>query len=173
MKKILILLLLSSLPLVTIANISGSKPAEPAVNNSDRFIAPLYGQWEGTIDYEYFENTTSKKKYSQPFKIEVNPTALTFFNKNETGEWIKANKSFTDHFNFSLQKNTIVGHFLNSGSDEDGIWVESQTIYITLKDENSILVYSIRSVNNTSVKDSVPGTKWNQTGVGELKKNAS
>jgi hypothetical protein len=170
MEKFLILLLLCSLSLTSGATTTDSKPSEPA-NNNDRFIASLYGQWEGTADYEYFENATFNKKYSRPFRIEISGKSLKFYNKNDNGVWIKAGKNFMNHFKFAVRKNTLVGHFLDSGEDEDGMWVESQTIYITLKDDKSILVYSIRSVNNTGVKDSVPGTKWNETSVAELKKN--
>jgi hypothetical protein len=171
MKKIITLILLCSLSLISNANISNkAKSAEPT-NSNDRLIAHLYGQWEGPIEYQYFENATFNKKYSQPFKIEIMPNSIEFYNKNDTGEWVKVRKEFINHFKFSVQKNTLVGHFLNSGEDEDGVWVESQTMYITLKDEKSILIYSIRSVNNTGVTDSIPNLKWNEIGVGELKKD--
>ena len=174
MKKILILFLLTCLCLNTKANISGAKPVEPVKPaepaSKDRFIAPLYGEWEGKVDYEYFENVTSTKKYSKALKIELSPTAIYFYYKNEKDEWIKVRNGYLNSFKYSFEKNTLSGNFLKSGQDDDGIWVESQTIFITLKDENSVLIYSMRSVNNTSIKDSVPGTKWNETGAGELKK---
>lgn len=162
-------MLICSISLTAGANTADSKPSEPA-NTRDEFIAPLYGQWEGTVDYEYFENATSNKKYSKPLKIEITKKSLKVYGKDQKGEWVKA-KNYTKHFKFSFRKNTLAGHFLKSGEDDDGIWVESQTMYVTLKDDNSILFYTIRSVNNTSIKNSTPGTKWNEVGVGELKKN--
>ena len=177
MKKILILFLLGCLCLNTKANISGAKPPEPAKPaeptkpaDKDRFITPLYGEWEGKVNYEYFENVTSTKKYSKALKIELNPTEIYFYYKDEKGEWVRLGNRYLNSFKFFFEKNTVSGYFLKSGQDEDGIWVESQTFFLTLKDENNILIYSMRSVNNTSIKDSVPGTKWNETGVGELKK---
>ena len=170
MNKFLTLALICFLSLTATAATSDKSAAPDKATSEISLIASLYGRWEGEMNYQYFENTTFKEKYTHPFAIEVTPTNIEIYNKNQAGEWVKLRRSYINGFKLETDKDTISGHFFNSGTDEDGLWVESQTLYITLKDDQSILLYSMRAVNNTAVKDSVPGTKWMQMGVGELKK---
>ena len=170
MKRLITILLVCTLSLTTEAATSDKSAAPDKDTSEASLIASLYGRWEGDMNYQYFENATLNKNYSYPFAIEVTPTNFEIYNKNQAGEWVKMRRSYINSFKFDGNKDTIVGHFLKSGTDEDGLWVESQTLYITLKDENSVLLYSMRAVNNTGGKDSLPGTKWLQTGSGELKK---
>lgn len=170
MNKFLTFILICTLPLTANAATSDKSAAPDKDTSEASLITSLYGRWEGEMSYQYFENATFNKTYSHPFAIEVTPTNIEIYNKNQAGEWVKLRRSYINSFKLDANKDTIAGYFLKSGTDEDGLWVESQTLYITLKDENSILLYSMRAVNNTGVKDSVPGTKWLQTGTGELKK---
>lgn len=170
MNKFLILALICTLSLTANAATSDKSAAPDKATSEISLIASLYGRWEGEMEYQYFENTTFKEKYTKPFAIELTPTNIDIYNKNQAGEWVKGRRSYINGFKLETDKDTISGHFFNSGTDEDGLWVESQTLYITLKDENSLLLYSMRAVNNTAVKGSVPGTKWLQMGAGELKK---
>lgn len=170
MNKFLTLALICTLSLTANAATSDKSAVPEKAASETSLIASLYGRWEGEIEYQYFENTTFNKKYTLPFAIEVTPTNIEIYNKNQAGEWVKNRRSYINSFKLETNKDTISGYFFNSGTDEDGIWVESQTLYITLKDDHSILLYSMRAVNNTSVKDSVAGTKWMQMGAGELQK---
>lgn|GEM_PF-2935917 len=171
MNKILILVFFSFLSLMVHATISDKTVAPENEQRRESLISSLYGRWEGKIEYEYFENATLKEKSSRPFAIEIAPTSIEFYDKDKTGAWVKVRRSYVNSFKFEADKNTISGHFFHSGTDEDGLWVESQTLYITLKDDNSLLLYSIRAVNNTGVNNSIPGTKWMQIGAGEFQKN--
>lgn len=170
MNKILILAFICILSLPAKAATSDKSAAPDKATSETSLIAALYGRWEGEMEYQYFENATFNKKYTHPFAVEVTPTSIEIYNKNEAGEWIKLRRSYINGFKLETNKDTISGHFFNSGTDEDGVWVESQTLYITAKDDRSILIYSMRAVNNTGVKDSAPGTKWMQMGAGELQK---
>lgn len=170
MKPLLSILIISILSLSCWANVSKPTSSEDADSNRDNLIAVLYGRWEGTIEYKYHENTELKKTYTNDLSIEVTPTGISLFDKNEKGDWIKASPKFINSFKFLMEKNTLSGYFLNSGTDEDGLWVESQSIYITLKDENTVLFYAIRAVNNTGIVNSKPGTKWMRVSLGELKR---
>ncbi len=170
MNKFLTIALICILSLTANAATSDKSTAPDKPTNEASLIASLYGRWEGEIEYQYFENTTFNKKFTRAFSIEVTPTNIEIYNKDQAGAWIKLRRSYVNSFKLETDKDTISGHFFNSGTDEDGLWVESQTLYITLKDDRSILVYSMRAVNNTTIKDSVPGTKWMQMGAGELKK---
>jgi hypothetical protein len=168
--KFLILALICILSLTAKAATSDKSAAPDKAASETSLIASLYGRWEGEIEYQYFENTNFNKKFTRAFAIEVTPTNIEIYNKDEVGAWVKGRRSYINSFKLATDKDTISGHFFNSGTDEDGLWVESQTLYITLKDDQNILLYSMRAVNNTGVKDSVPGTKWMQMGTGELKK---
>ncbi len=170
MKFFITTLLVCFLSLPSWAKVSKATTPENTESTSDNLISVLYGRWEGKLDYRYYESTELKKTYSNEFRIEVAPTSINFYDKNDKGEWIKASQKFVRSFKFLMEKNTISGYFLDSGTDEDGLWVESQNMYITLQDENTILIYTMRAVNNTGIKDSKPGTKWMQMSVGELKK---
>lgn len=170
MNKFLIFILTCILSLTTNATTSHDSTESNKGNSENTLISSLYGRWEGDVEYQYFENATFNKKYTQAFAIEITPVNIEVYNKDDAGTWIKNRRSYINSFKFEKNKNTISGHFFNSGTDEDGLWVESQTLYITLKDDQSILLYSIRAVNNTAVKDSIPGTKWMQMGAGELQK---
>jgi hypothetical protein len=164
----LIAKLLLIISLITHTNVSYDTPATQNYENKGELISALYGRWEGDIEYQYFESAVFNKKYTKPFGIEIAPTTITFYNKDDAGKWIKIGEKFTNSFKYELEKNTIAGYFFESGGDEDGIWVESQTMYITFKDSHTILLYSTRSVSNTD--DSAADAKWMQMGVGELQK---
>jgi hypothetical protein len=168
--KFLTLALICILSLTANAATSDKSATPDKATSEISLIASLYGRWEGEMEYQYFENIALKEKYVRAFAVEVTPTTIEIYNKNEAGEWVKSRRSYINSFKLETDKDTISGHFFNSGTDEDGLWVESQTLYITLKDDHSILLYSMRAVNNTGVKDSVPGTKWLQMGAGELQK---
>jgi len=168
--KFLTLTLICILSLTANAATSNKSVAPDKATSETSLIASLYGRWEGEMEYQYFENTTFKEKYTRPFAIEVTPANIEIYNKDAAGTWVKLRRSYINGFKLETDKNTISGHFFNSGTDEDGLWVESQTLYITLKDDQNILLYSMRAVNNTAVKDSVHGTKWMQMGAGELQK---
>ncbi len=170
MKRLLTILLTCTLSLTANAATSNKSAAPDKATSEASLIASLYGRWEGEMEYQYFENATFNKKYTHPFAVEVTPTSIEIYNKNEAGEWVKIRSSYINGFKLETDKDTISEHFFNSGTDEDGVWVESQTLYITVKNDRNILIYSMRAVNNTGLKDSVPGTKWMQMGTGELKK---
>ncbi|RYG09205.1 MAG: hypothetical protein EOO07_24250 [Chitinophagaceae bacterium] len=170
MNKFLTFAFIFALSFTANATLRDKSAAPDKATSETSLIASLYGRWEGEIEYQYFENSTFNKKYTLPFAIEVTPTSVEMYNKDEAGAWIKVRRSYINSFKLETDKDTIFGHFLNSGTDEDGLWVESQTLHITLKDDRSVLLYLMRAVNNTAVKDSVPGTKWMQMGAGELEK---
>ena len=170
MNKFLTIALICILSVTVNAATSDKSAAPDKATSETSLIATLYGRWEGEMEYQYFENAIFNKKYSHPFALEVTPTNIEIYNKNKAGEWVKLRRSYVNSFKLATDKDTISGHFFNSGTDEDGLWVESQTLYITLKDDNSILLYSMRAVNNTAIKESIPGSKWMQVGTGELQK---
>jgi hypothetical protein len=171
LKIVISLVLAFSLSMSTFASPYNATITTEKADVSENIIARLYGRWEGNIDYQYFENAAIKHKYTRPFRIEITPNSIEFFNKNDAGEWIKTKPSYVNSFKFKMDKDTLSGYFFNSGNDEDGLWVESQSMYITLKDDHTILIYSIRSVNNTGIKDATSGTKWMEMGAGELAKS--
>jgi len=163
--KLLIFAFIFSLSLATNGATSGKSEATDNATREALLISSLYGRWEGEMAYQYFENATFNEKYTRGYAIEITPTNIELYNKDEAGAWVKLRRSYINGFKLATDKDTISGHFFNSGTDEDGLWVESQTLYITLKDDNSILLYSMRAVNNTAIKESIPGSKWMQVGT--------
>lgn len=172
MIKLISIIAICIFSLSSTAKTSDSGKTAKATSN-DNLISALYGRWEGNIEYQYYENAVLNKKNTRDFRIDITPTGIEFANKNDEGEWIKVDKSFAQSLKFSTEKNTISGYFINSQADEDGIWVESQNMYITLKNAHTILLYGMRAVNNTGMSDSESGSKWMQASAGELKKQCA
>lgn len=141
-----------------------------SAGNTASLYAVLYGRWEGEVKGHYYESTEEKRPRSFPFRLEVSPNRVEFFNKTATDEWKSSGLKFSSYFTFEAEKNTLVGKYFRSGVDEDGIWVESQNIFMTLKDDNTLLLYWMRAVNNTDEKDGKAGTKWLTIDIGELHK---
>ncbi len=57
---------------------------------------------------------------------------------------------------------------IDTGKDEDGLWVETWVFAMTLTDPDHMLVHWTRVVNNTDMPKGQKGSKFSSTGMGEF-----
>ncbi len=71
-------------------------------------------------------------------------------------------------FRFAVLGTNAVAVSMDSGSDEDGTWVETWSFVMTLKDPDHMIVHWNRVVNNVDLPASAKGSKFSIVGMGEL-----
>lgn len=71
-------------------------------------------------------------------------------------------------FQFVRLATNAVAVSLKSGNDEDGTWVETTSVVMTLKDPDHMIVHWTRVVNNIDMPKDMHGSKFSSVGMGEL-----
>jgi len=59
---------------------------------------------------------------------------------------------------------------IDSGEDNNGVWVETSAFVITQKDRNTLITNFYRMVNNTDLPSNVGDSRFSSAKVGELKR---
>jgi hypothetical protein len=59
---------------------------------------------------------------------------------------------------------------IDSGKDNDGVWVETWAFVITQKDRNTLITNLYRVVNNTDLPLNIDYSKFSSAKAGELKR---
>jgi hypothetical protein len=57
---------------------------------------------------------------------------------------------------------------MDAGEDDDGLWVETWSFAMTLKDTDHMIVHWTRVVNNVDMPPAKKGSKFSSVGMGEL-----
>lgn len=136
-------------------------------------LGKLDGTWEGPL-YTFERNVATSspmhmRDKPREVRLVIRGIPVEVRTKTSEGEWRPPTVGFFEGFRYERSAETIVGSFLRSGRNPDQ-WVEHQSLYITRKDANTLIVYWVRAVNNVEAPLSDPQSKWGRVGVGELRK---
>jgi hypothetical protein len=132
------------------------------------------GTWEGTL-HTYFRDLTTgdpmqPQDRASEFRIVIRKVPTETQTKTAQGAWQSDGQGLLPEFKYETAAGTLVGHFLKSGRDADGQWVEHQDVYLTRKDSQTLLLYWLRAVNNLDRPLTVAQSKWALFRVAELHK---
>jgi hypothetical protein len=125
---------------------------------------PVDGTWEGTLGIIMGSRLLTKGD-TLPFRLIIKGrTAQVFVGTDLTRE-VKPGKFKVEQ----LGPNAVI--FANdSGQDNDGTWVETWVLVVTLKDSKTLITNYYRVVNNLDMPLSKSSSKFSQGYSGELKR---
>ena len=137
-----------------------------------RFARPidkvLDGQWEGTLKKR--EPLTSPDPTKPPVSDDVNLrvmvdgwTAKVFL--LESGKWIEV---MPDSFKIMRYSTNATAIAINASGDEQGGWVESWAILMTVKNDDEILTEWTRVVNNLGPAEPTVAQTFSMGAVGRM-----
>ncbi|MFZ5863232.1 MAG: hypothetical protein ACOYXR_10385 [Nitrospirota bacterium] len=136
----------------------------------DKTFDDIDGTWEGALSAVLRPDTVHEDSSHAEWRVAINGEPVALYTKDlKTNQWRDRSDSLRT-FRFQKDHATIVGSFLQNGRDQDGPWVEYQSLILTRKDRNTLLVYHLRVVNNVAQSLENPQSKWGYLLVGELKK---
>lgn len=127
------------------------------------------GQWSGTIRCLYDPGLWPEDECDVGVNFEIHGGDFLveqIIRSKQTGESKKYPVSTP--FQFLRLATNAVATSLNTGTDEDGTWVETWSFVMTLKDPNHMIVHWTRVVNNLDVPQHVSASKFSSVGMGEL-----
>ena len=102
------------------------------------------GIWEGHI--KGFQAPLLRTKRTHVFKTRLwvkGDEVQVFYQKDQRWNEVKAGA-----FRIFKHKSNALIYAINSGTDQDGAWVETWSFSVTKKDKNSLLVYWYSVINN-------------------------
>jgi NADPH:quinone reductase-like Zn-dependent oxidoreductase len=112
-------------------------PASAAqLNNND--LKHLDGTWQGKL--RTYRRDVSKGASleltgeAQKVRLEIRRTPTDMRIRNANGQWAPINATKGDFFSlfkYQTAPGTLVGSFVRSGHDQDGLWTEYQALYFT------------------------------------------
>jgi len=163
--------LLRTFALVTLALLFlGSANAQPPGPIGEKLrAAPYDGKWTGVVNCLYDPGLWPADECEVRFTLDIRgPLVLVEqIIRSKKGEEIKSNIN-PGKFTFVRVSTNAIAMSINTGKDEDGLWVETWAFAMTLRDPDHMLVHWTRVVNNTDMPKEQKGSKFSSTGMGEF-----
>jgi len=112
-------------------------PASAAQLNNDD-LKHLDGTWQGKL--RTYRRDVSKGASleltgeAQKVRLEIRRTSTDMRIRNANGQWAPINATKGDFFSlfkYQTAPGALVGSFVRSGHDQDGLWTEYQALYFT------------------------------------------
>ncbi len=122
----------------------------------------LDGTWEGELQAP--EKDGSTKPTWQ--RIVINGSDAKVFIRSEGDEREIKPAAFQVHRHLA---NAVI-LAIDSALDDDGLWIETWSFTVTLKDRNTLIANFSRVVNNANLPLSVAHSKFSSTATGELRR---
>ena len=143
---------------------------EHATPDGARLRAASYnGIWAGTVKCLYDPGIWPEDECDIGLQFDISGKAIHI---RETTRSKQGKETPSDldpaRFQFTILGTNALVTSLDSGSDEDGKWVESWSFVTTLKDPDHMILHWTRVVNNVDLPANAKGSKFSIVGMGEL-----
>jgi len=131
--------------------------------------APYDGKWTGVVNCLYDPGLWPADECEVHFTLDIHgPLVLVEqIVRSKKGEETKSNIN-AGKFTFVRVSTNAVAMSIDTGKDEDGLWVETWVFAMSLIDLDHMLVHWTRVVNNTDMPKGQKGSKFSSAGMGEF-----
>ena len=138
-------------------------------------FGPLDGTWEGQMKWGQMKwfDTGDRQRHGEPFtqRIIIQGQAARVFRFKGT-QMEEITWDTTKEWPFQVQRkltNAVISA-INSGRDDDGLFVETWVIAVTQKDRNTLLSNLFWVMNNNNLPLTVNYSKFSLAAKGELRR---
>lgn len=162
--------------LFAIASLVVSVAAAPAWGAQDQPktspeipVETLNGTWEGElspVDYRNVSIADRSKLAPAWLQMIIKERDARVLIKSSDGKLEEVKPGL---FKVARQISNAAVIAIDSGTDDDGTWVETWLFAVTAKDKNTLLVQLVRQVNNINLPLTVDYSKFACTWAGDLK----
>lgn len=141
--------------------------ATGSAQSKDVAVTDMTGEWEGPVSY-------ALRQPGQPLgtafmlRLKITDKPVGYATQLEGESVWHPQPGILKRFKFQSRVATIAGSFLESGRDQDGLWVEFQSLVLTVKNADTLSLYQLRVVNNTELPRNDGDSTWAVLYVGEL-----
>jgi hypothetical protein len=127
-------------------------------------FGPVNGTWEGGLDPVGGPGLFASDK---PLLIRmiVRDDGVQVFTGENFNDEVKPGR-----FKVERVATNMIVFAIDSGKDNDGVWVETWAFVITQKDRNTLITNLYRVVNNTDLPLNIDYSKFSSAKAGELKR---
>ena len=127
-------------------------------------LGTLNGTWEGSLTPV---NAPAFYEWTEPyvFRIVISENNAQVF-RSTKGAAFKEVKPGAFHIMQHRTNAVVVA--IDSGNDNDGMWVQTYNFSVTLKDQNTLITNWYNVVNNTGIPLSSATSKFTGAAAGEL-----
>jgi hypothetical protein len=125
---------------------------------------PVDGTWEGTLGIVVGPGLSTKGD-TLPIRLIVKRRTAQVFVGNDMTREVKPGKFKVEQFG----PNAVISAH-DTGQDNDGTWVETWALVVTLKDSKTLITNYYRVVNNLDMPLSKSSSKFSKGYSGELKR---
>lgn len=142
------------------------QPKTPAEMPAQRFN----GTWEGQlspVDSRDLRTTDRSKLAPATVQLIIEEPDARVFAKSADG---KLEEVKPGEFKVARRISNGAIMAIDSGTDDDGTWVETWLFAVTAKDKDTLLVELVRQVNNVNLPLTTDYSKFANTWAGELKR---
>jgi len=129
-----------------------------------RDFGSVIGTWEGSLDPVNGSGLVASDE-PLPIRMIVRDDGAQVFTGENFDVEAKPGK-----FKVERAATNMVIFEIDSGEDNDGVWVETWAFAITQKDQNTLIANFYRVVNNTDVPLNIDYSKCSSAKAGELKR---
>jgi hypothetical protein len=124
----------------------------------------VIGTWEGNLDPVNAPGLSASDK-RLPIRMIIRDDATQVF----TGENFEI-EAKPGKFKVERTATNLIVFEIDTGEDNDGVWVETWAFVITQKDRNTLITNFYRVVNNTEMPVTARDSKFSIAKIGELKR---
>ena len=128
----------------------------------------LRGDWRGTLVIANAPDSHDDLEWRNPNRLRfvISESSLRVYAwVNETWTEIKPGT-----FGITASDTSAVITSITSGTDEDGVWVETWSFALTVMDSQHVRAMFQRQVNNKDMKRDDPAATWGQIAFGILER---
>jgi hypothetical protein len=147
-------------PLVSLAILAAALPCGRAQD-----FGPLNGTWEGELKSMSLDADAPRSPSWRRIEIQDTQARVFYRTKDDQVREVMPGK-----FRIERHLTNAVVFAMNSGRDNEGLWVETWVFAITQKDRNTLVANFGRVVNNNNLPLSVAHSKFTQSALGELQR---
>jgi hypothetical protein len=127
-------------------------------------FGPVNGTWEGSLGPVSGPGLFASDK----------PLLIRIIVRDEGGQ-VFTGENFNDEvkpgrFKVERVATNMIVFAIDSGKDNDGVWVETWAFVVTQKDRNTLITNLYRVVNNTDLPLNIDHSKFSSAKAGELKR---
>jgi hypothetical protein len=127
----------------------------------------LDGVWEGSLTVAQVGSPTTAKLETWSIRVEISGETARIWHKFRN-DWDEFDRPLRVQ---RLRSNAVVTS-IHSGRDEDGIWVETWSIALAQKNEETALAVFSRLVNNENLPPTSDDKAFSAASIGELKRSS-
>ena len=134
-------------------------------------VGDLDGVWEGSLSYEM--SSSGPTEQTRYVRLTVkNEKVDAYETRSSDGTRWFDQEAGLKRFRFTREEATISGVSLKTGRDNDGLWVEHQSMVLSKKNADTMNVYLLRVVNNVDLPRDHKDSLWSYLLVGELRRGS-